>query len=206
MQMPAVKKIAAAVLPPANSWHALLIFENPVLSTDSPCDYNLLSLLEETGELPELPDENRLFLCPVDPHQIFSCWTIRKTDVDMLTRKISCKYRKLEAVLRFYDITGIAFCGNNAHSYFDVEIDMQSGKRFIALWRAGRQFIADLGFRNEYGVLYPVCRSNIAQTPGIPFMDEGPVREPAEISGSALSQKIVRAFMPGVSSHHPCAH
>jgi|GEM_PF-4714333 len=160
-------------------------------------DNELAKLLEETGELPSLADENRLLIMPVDPYLIFSCWTIKKNDLEMLARKINREYRRLSPVLRFSDITGIVYDGFNANSYFDIEIKPEAGSCYITLWGAGRRYIADLGFINEYGIFYPVCRSNIAETP--PGREA--VQRPADSSLSDMPEKIDTAFTPGISSY-----
>jgi uncharacterized protein len=178
-----------------------VISRNSSSPAGSHSNNELLNLLEETGELPDISDENKLLIFPVDPYLIFSCWTIKKSDVEMIARKIGRKYRRLDLALRVFDITGVTFDGYNANSCFDIRVDPGDGSCYVSLCQAGRRYIADLGFNNEYGIFYPVCRSNITDTPPGPLAGIGPGHQPSEISGFNLPEKIDTAFTPGISSH-----
>jgi hypothetical protein len=215
--MTAVNKIAASKKPASKSGRGHLLAKKTSPAADlqgphaqtfatannsaSPDNSKLIALLEEKGALPELAEDNRLFLFPVDPYLIFSCWTIRKSDVEMSSQQIIRKYKRLNPILRFFDITGAAFDGNNANSHFDIQVDLTAGNCYVPLWRPGRQYIADLGFSNEYGIFYPLCRSCATEMPPGPLADREADYQPSEISGFGLSEKIDRDFMPGVSSH-----
>jgi|WetSurMetagenome_2_1015567.scaffolds.fasta_scaffold00036_21 uncharacterized protein len=199
--MSAVIKIAAPSVSAPDSGLNRVFSDSILSAADSFCNSEILSLLEERGELPDISNKNRLFLFPVDPWQIFSFWTIKKSDIGMIAKKKQRKYRRLNLILRFFDITGIVFDGSNANSQFDIQIDPAAGTCYVPLRRAGRRFIADLGFNNEYGIFYPVCRSNIAETPPGPLDDGITDHQPSGISGAGLSEKTDRVFMPGISSH-----
>jgi uncharacterized protein len=215
--MTAVNKIAATKKPASKSRQGRSIAQKTSTAADLktpsvqsfatainsglPDHSELVDLLEEKGPLPNLAEENKLFLFPVDPYLIFSCWTIRQSDAEMGSQKISQKYQRLTPILRFFDITGIVFDGNNAHSHFDIQVDLGAGNCYVPLWRPGRQYIADLGFSNEYGIFYPLCRSRATEMPPGPFADVDSDYHPSEISGSGLSERTDRDFMPGVFSH-----
>jgi hypothetical protein len=167
-----------------------------------PQDYEELSaLLEEIGELPDIVDGNTVLLFPVDPHRLFSCWTIRKSDIMIMTSKTSRKYRRLNPVLRLYDITGVVFDGTNAAGRIDIGIDISSDSCYISVGPTGRRLMADLGFVNEYGIFYPFCRSNIVETPPGPEAPVAAWPEPARVHSTGSTEAEDPAFKPGISSH-----
>lgn len=162
------------------------------------------SILEETGGLPGIGQETKLFLFPLDPYQLFSYWTISPEDFEKRLKNLRRKYKQLAAIIRFYDVTGLIFNGSNALSSFDIEVDLCAGKCYIPLWRAGRQYVADLGVRNEFGVFFQICRSNPTEVPRDPFSREDsdiPSAGQSRPVSSSLSESIDRDFMPGISSH-----
>ena len=156
--------------------------------------------LEENGGLPDKYEESRLYIFPVDPYTIFSYWEINSGQLENIRQRLARKYKQLSAVIRFFDITGINFDGTNAAFFFDVPVDLAAGKWYIPLWSSGNTYIADIGLRNEFGILFPISRSNITATP----QDRsGPARHgdlSAGHAGHSLSDINDQCFMPGISS------
>jgi hypothetical protein len=156
--------------------------------------------LEENGRLPEKYEESGLYIFPVDPYRIFSYWEINSGQLENIRQRLARKYKQLSAVIRFFDITGINFDGTNAAFFFDVPVDLAAGKWYIPLWSSGNTYIADIGLRNEFGILFPISRSNITATP----QDRsGPARHgdlSAGHAGHSLSDINDQCFMPGISS------
>jgi hypothetical protein len=153
-------------------------------------------LREEKRELPDLVNETKLFLFPVDPYRVFSYWIIRHADLVRMTDRLKAKYKQLTPVLRFYDVTGTAADETRALHSFDIPVDLQSGKFYVRLWHSGRQYIAALGFWNEFGIFFPLTRSNLIEVPLDPQS-----KHTADPAGSSLSMFIDRCFLPGVSSY-----
>jgi hypothetical protein len=156
--------------------------------------------LEENGDLPEKYEESRLYIFPVDPYRIFSYWEINSGQIESIRQRLARKYKQLSAVIRFFDITGINFDGTNAVFFFDVPVDLAAGKWYIPLWSSGSTYVADIGLRNEFGILFPISRSNITATP----QDRsGPAIHGSLSAGHAedgLSDINDQCFMPGISS------
>jgi len=156
--------------------------------------------LEENGGLPEKYEESGLYIFPVDPYRIFSYWEINSGQLESIRQRLARKYKQLSAVIRFFDITGINFDGTNAVFFFDVPVDLAAGKWYIPLWSSGNTYIADIGFRNEFGILFTISRSNITSTP----QDRpGPAMHRRLSAGHAeysLSDINDQCFMPGISS------
>jgi hypothetical protein len=109
--------------------------------------------------------ESRVILLPVEPYLIHAYWEVTHSDIEKAKQWLGNDYRSSQAVLRFYDITNIIFDGTNAHSTFDVDIDLQSRNWYIDLWSPDKSYFVDLGFKTRDGFFLPVIRSNIARTP-----------------------------------------
>ena len=118
----------------------------------------------ETGELPELGQDDRLVLMAVDPYLVYAYWSI--TPLRIEAAKGLFGQDELEAhVLRFHDTTGIDFDGVNCGSSFDVKIHLDAGKWYVRLWSPERRYCADIGLRGKDGRLVALVRSNPIETP-----------------------------------------
>jgi hypothetical protein len=126
---------------------------------------NGVAMLEEPGNLPETYGETRIILLPIHPYLIHAYWELTPDDLDQAKRRVGEGYGTAKPVLRFYDITYIEFDRTNAHSYFDVEIDLGTRNWYVPLWSPGKSYIADLGFKRADGEYLAVTRSNVAHTP-----------------------------------------
>lgn len=123
-------------------------------------------------ELPTMPehfpdsyDVTRVVLLPVDLYRIHVYWDIAKRDLERVRNQIGKEVERAQATLRFYDTTHIFFDGTNAHSSFDVDINLQAGNWYVHLWSPGRSYCMDLGFRTGDGRFFPIVRSNMAEMP-----------------------------------------
>ncbi len=118
-----------------------------------------IAITTAPGHFPDLYDKTRVVLLPVDPYLIHVYWDIAKRDLKRVRDQIGKAAQRAQATLRFYDITDIFFDGTNAHSSFDVDIDLQTGNWYAHLWSPGRSYCVDLGGRRI------IARSNGAETP-----------------------------------------
>jgi hypothetical protein len=121
--------------------------------------------LEEPGNLPETYGETRVVLLPVHPYLIHAYWELTPEDLERVKLRLGESHGRAKPVLRFYDITSIEFDGTNAHSYFDVEIDLGTKNGYVPLWSPGKYYIADLGFKRADGEYLAITRSAVAHTP-----------------------------------------
>jgi hypothetical protein len=121
--------------------------------------------LEEPGNLPETYGETRVVLLPVHPYLIHAYWELTAEDLARVKRQLGEGQGRAKPVLRFYDITSIEFDGTNAHSYFDVEIDLGTKNWYVPLWSPEKSYIADLGFKRADGEYLAIARSSVAHTP-----------------------------------------
>jgi hypothetical protein len=109
--------------------------------------------------------ESTVRLLPVDPYLIHAYWEIVGEDLEALRSRLGSAGGQAKPVLRFYDITYILFDGNNAHGFFDVEIDPGARNWYVHLWSPEKSYCADLGLKTPEGRFFPLRRSNVAQTP-----------------------------------------
>jgi hypothetical protein len=117
------------------------------------------------GDLTKSHDTTRIVLLPVDPRVIHAYWVMSSDSLENAKLLLGKDYERAEAILRFYDITYIVFNGSNAHSSFDVPVDLRTGTRYVRLWTPEKSYCADLGLRTEDGRFFPLARSNVAETP-----------------------------------------
>jgi len=120
---------------------------------------------EGSGDLPEVYGETRLVLLPVHPYLIHAYWEVTPKDLERVKHGLGEDYETAKPVLRFFDITYIEFDGANAHSHFDLEIDLQVNNWKVHLWSPEKSYIAELGFKSAAGEYSPITRSNVAHTP-----------------------------------------
>jgi len=104
---------------------------------------------EEEYWLPTEYGENRLVLMPRDPYWIFAYWEVTPSPT----------------LLRVYDVTDIVFNGQNAWSYFDIEITGGANNWYLNVPAADRSYLADLGFLDSEGRFVTILRSNTVHTP-----------------------------------------
>ncbi len=123
------------------------------------------AMLEEPGNLPGDYGETRVVLLPIHPYLIHAYWELTPGDLERVKRRVEESHGTPKPVLRFYDITYLEFDGTNAHSFFDVEIDLGTRNWYVPLWSPGKSYIADLGFKRADGEYLAVTRSNVAHTP-----------------------------------------
>ena len=149
----------------------------------------ILELLREDGELPEAYGRTCVTLTPVSPFLLHVYWEVSPEDLEKARRAVEATQRWWQPALRFYDITYLTFNGTNAHSSFDVDIDVRAGNWYVPLWSAEKSYVLDLGFRTDNGEFYSLARSNCADIPPVcPFAraeertEENPegVEQPAE--------------------------
>ncbi len=121
-------------------------------------------LAAETGEVPDLGEDNRLVLMAVDPYMVFAYWNVTSQRIEAAEALFD--QDELEAhVLRFHDTTGIDFDGVNSRSSFDVKIHMEARKWYVRLWSPETRYCADIGLRGRDGRLVALVRSNLVETP-----------------------------------------
>jgi hypothetical protein len=118
----------------------------------------------ESGDLPESYDQTRVVALPIHPYLVHVYWEVTRQDLEKVKKPGRDPDRQVQPCLRFYDVTGVHFDGANAHSSFDIDIDLGAGNWYVHLWSANKSYCVDLGLRTFEGVFLFLARSNIVQT------------------------------------------
>jgi hypothetical protein len=119
----------------------------------------------ESEELPDIDEETKVVLLPVNPYLVHVYWGIGANDLEEIERVSRRPGEGAQLVLRFYDITHANFDGTSAPSWFDVEIDLRAGKWYVHLQSPAKSYCIDLGLRTEGSGFHRLARSNVAETP-----------------------------------------
>jgi hypothetical protein len=115
-------------------------------------------------ELPSTYGESRLTLMEVDPFKVYVYWELTPPD-EQAARQGSAEAATAAVwALRFYDVTAIDFDGTNAHSWFDISVDLSPGNWYVDLWAAEKTYCAELGLLASDGRFKGALRSNFLQT------------------------------------------
>ncbi len=109
--------------------------------------------------------EPRVVLLPVDPYLIHVYWEGIDKHLKAAQSRLGSEGAQAKPVLRFYDVTYILFNGENAHSFFDVEIDLADGKGYVPLWSPKKSYCVDLGLKTLEGRFLALSRSPVTHTP-----------------------------------------
>lgn len=111
------------------------------------------------------PEKSRVVLMDVDPHWLHAYWEFTQSDKTKILEQSDKPSHPQKKILRVYDVSYICFDGNNAHNYFDIEIDNDRGNWYINLWSPRKSFCAEIGMRFSQGDFYPLARSNAIDIP-----------------------------------------
>ncbi len=122
-------------------------------------------LLTEPGNLPESYGETRVVLLSVDPYLVHVYWEVNPQEFKKTQRKLRKERAHAQTILRFFDITNIVFDGTNAHSFFDIPVDLKSGNWYVHLWSPEKSYFTELGLKTEDGRFFFIGRSNTTETP-----------------------------------------
>lgn len=127
-------------------------------------------LQENLSDLPGGYGDNRIVLLVRDPHWIFAYWEIQPWKIDDISKYVDLRSAKL--ILRVYDVTSVQFSGNNANSYFDIEVTGNANNWYIKVPGAYRDYLVDIGFISSDGRFFVIARSNAVKTPRDNMSDE----------------------------------
>lgn len=148
---------------------------------------------EDLGELPESYGTGRLFLTARDPYWLYTYWDYSRQQMHDFRRQA----RDGTVYLRVCDVTGLDFNGHNAPVAQEVGLDPNARDWYIHVGRAGRQYVAQLGFYEPGGRFRVVSTSRVASTPADQLSADTTARFvtiPIEIPFSQLVE-LVRQFL-----------
>lgn len=116
-------------------------------------------------ELPLGYGDNRITLQVRDPWWLHTYWEVSHDAMQKLRRELGDLFYSALRVLRVYDVSHIIFNGNNAHRFFDIEINNDVNNWYIDTQGPGRSWCVDLGLRLADGRFITIVRSNTVHTP-----------------------------------------
>ncbi|HLB02164.1 MAG TPA: DUF4912 domain-containing protein [Nitrospiria bacterium] len=136
-------------------------------------------------ELPESYGVTELVLLPVDPYWIHAYWEVTPKSFSEFLSRLGPLASQGRYLLRIYDVTAIEFDGSNAHSSFDLPIELSARNWYINLWSSEKSIVGDLGYLRPDGRFILLVRSNVIHTPraGVSIFTEAPWAEPSALGG-----------------------
>ena len=154
-------------------------------------------------ELPESYRVTEMVLLPVDPHWIFAYWEVTPQLISDLRSRLGPRASGGRYVLRIYDVTTIEFNGSNAHSSFDLPVDLSAKSWYINLWSSEKSLVGDLGYLLSDGQFLLLVRSNVVQTAraGVSIFTEARWAEPCNGHGQLRFYFEEPYYIP--ASGHP---
>lgn len=147
-------------------------------------------LMRSYETLPESYGITELTLLPVDPYWIYAYWEVTPQTLSDVLSRLGSDTPQARYVLRIYDVTAIEFDGRNAHSFFDLPIELSARNWYINLWSSEKSLVADLGLLLPDGRFFLLARSNGVHTPreGASIFTEAPWAEPSSAAGGLGGQ------------------
>ena len=138
-------------------------------------------LMRSYEALPENYGVTELILLPVDPHWVHAYWEVTPQTLSGVLTPLGLDTTHVRYLLRIYDVTAIEFNGKNAHSFFDLPVELSARNWYVNLWSSEKSLVADLGFLLPDGRFFMLVRSNVVQTPraGVSIFTDAPWAEPS---------------------------
>jgi hypothetical protein len=118
-----------------------------------------------TQELPQAYGQDKIVLQTRDPWWLHSYWEVTPGTIARLKGEIGNLFFSAKMILRVYDVSNIIFDGNNAHKFFDIEINAEFNNWYIDTQGPGRSWCVDIGLRLASGEFIKIARSNTVNTP-----------------------------------------
>ena len=120
----------------------------------------------DSDPLPDNYGDNKVVLMPKNPQWLFSYWEMSQDKINELKGTYGEeRVNWAKPTLRVYDVTMIDFNGNNANSYFDIELPEDIGEWFIGGLNPNACYLVDIGLKTTDGVFLTVARSKSVKMP-----------------------------------------
>jgi hypothetical protein len=119
----------------------------------------------EPQDLPSAYGMDRIVLLVRDPYWLHVYWEVSRDALLKAKTVLKEEWESARSTLRVYDVTGVDFDGNNAESYFDIEIGGGTNNWYINTGVPNRTYCVDIGLLSSSGKFVMLARSNKATTP-----------------------------------------
>jgi len=110
-------------------------------------------------------NDNYLALLVRDPKCIFAYWEFSDEQKDLVAREFNCSWGEVPLIMRVYDLTGLNFNGQNAHSYFDIYFHSLADNYYVKEISPNHSYCVDVGVITPDGRFVTLLRSNVVATP-----------------------------------------
>ena len=108
---------------------------------------------------------DRLTATAVDPDRLFIYWEVRDEALDAGRERLGPAGARASLVLRVYDTSGRIFDGDNAHSYFDQDVQRGDRQWFCSVGKPASSAHVELGLRTPDGRFLKLIRSGRVDFP-----------------------------------------
>jgi len=109
--------------------------------------------------------QDRIVLMVRDSYWIFAYWEIAPDTLLRIRRELGDSDDRFKIALRVYDVTGVAFTGENANGHFDIEVSDAADNWYIDTGRPDRSYCVEIGLLDPDGTYRASARSNPVSTP-----------------------------------------
>ncbi|MDD5090643.1 MAG: DUF4912 domain-containing protein [Candidatus Wallbacteria bacterium] len=117
------------------------------------------------ARLPKDYGSDKVALMVVDPYWLHAYWMITPDKLSGLKSSLGDRFKSSRFVVRVYDVTDVAFNGENAHSYFDQNVTADARNWYVNVGSPDRNYLADLGLITPEGQFILIARSNVVRAP-----------------------------------------
>ncbi len=115
-------------------------------------------------ELPLRYGRDMIALQVRDPRWLYAYWELQHSTIDKLSGQLKDGFHNARLTLRVYEVSLIIFDGNNAHSFFDIDISDHLGNWYIEV-SPDKSWCVELGFKLRDGAFIKLLRSNTVHSP-----------------------------------------
>jgi hypothetical protein len=154
-------------------------------------------------EVPDRYQKDLLHVMVRDAHTLYVYWEVSNRKRWLVAQHFECDWGLMPKVLRVYDVTSIYFNGNNANSYYDIQVTPEADNWYIHQVHANATYIVDFGTYTIHRQFIPLLRSNAAATPRD---SEAPWGEPIvsavpEVMKGRVSHRIQPHFFENFNAY-----
>jgi len=119
----------------------------------------------DTYDLPAGYNTTNITLIPRDPSWVYAYWEISPSSIETMRKQIGWEFDRSVHTLRMYDVSLRDFNGENANSWFDIDVGPFANNWHINLWTDNVTYCGEIGIRTPDGRFFAFARSNFITTP-----------------------------------------
>jgi hypothetical protein len=101
----------------------------------------------------------------IEPFCVYAYWEVTPKDCLQAAQQAGATGPAGQWILRFYDITGSEWLDPKGHGFFDLPVDLETGRWYVNLWSGDKSYCAELGIVPASAGFIPICRSNVITVP-----------------------------------------